>query len=102
MKHKLFEVFKHPAPYKGLRWAVQGRNTVLCFRTKCKAAEVAANLKTVSGITVIYAANSGAFTVTIVRRIENGIIQVRRTDNGDEFLVTPQEFKNSYTEVQHA
>ena len=34
MTHKLWEVFKHPAPFNGEKWAVQCPNGIVTFRTK--------------------------------------------------------------------
>lgn len=41
-KRKLYEVFKHPAPFDGRKWAVQFPTGIICFRTKKKAETVAA------------------------------------------------------------
>ncbi|HEC64777.1 MAG TPA: hypothetical protein ENI23_05765 [bacterium] len=49
MEHKLFEVYKHPAPYRGLKWCfgiptfggIKGQ--LLCYTTKKQAKELASN-----------------------------------------------------------
>lgn len=34
MKHDLYSVLKHPAPVRGLKWAVQMSTGIICFRIK--------------------------------------------------------------------
>jgi hypothetical protein len=41
MQHKLWEVFKHPAPTQGLKWGVQFPHGIMSYRTKRHATEIA-------------------------------------------------------------
>ena len=45
MKHAPYEVFKHPAPEKGQKWAVQMPKGIVCFRTKRTATAFAIAMK---------------------------------------------------------
>jgi hypothetical protein len=65
--YKMYEVFKHPSPWKGKRWAVKLPHGIECFTTKAKAeafAEAAQN------------AFSGALPDTRILRIAAGLLPI--------------------------
>lgn len=52
MKHALYEVFKHPAPFNGKKWAVQFRYGIEAYTTKKKATQVAHDAKIIDIMSV--------------------------------------------------